>query len=39
MFANLQESYADNVKSKVDTGEPDREAWKKLCTSFLKRKL
>lgn len=35
----ILESYADKVKSKVDTGEPDREAWKKLCTSFLKRKL
>lgn len=38
-FANVQESYADKLKSKVDTCEPDREAWKKLCTSFLKRKL
>lgn len=35
----IVESYADKVKSKVDTGEPDREAWTKLCTSFLKKKL
>lgn len=27
-----------NATSKVDTGEPDREAWKQ-CTSFLKRKM
>lgn len=38
-FANVQESYADKVKLRVDSCEPDREAWKKLCTSFLKRKL
>ncbi|KAK1402080.1 gamma-glutamyl peptidase 5-like [Heracleum sosnowskyi] len=35
----ILESYADKVKSRVDASEPDRDAWKKLCTSFLKRKL
>lgn len=35
----ILESYADKVKSRVAEGEPDRDAWKKLCTSFLKRKL
>ncbi|XP_062178150.1 gamma-glutamyl peptidase 5-like [Alnus glutinosa] len=32
----IMESYAEEVKAKVGALEPDREAWKKLCISFLK---
>ncbi|XP_059443301.1 gamma-glutamyl peptidase 5-like [Corylus avellana] len=32
----IMESYAKEVKGKVGACEPDREAWKKLCISFLK---
>ncbi|KAL2454782.1 Class I glutamine amidotransferase-like superfamily protein [Abeliophyllum distichum] len=35
----IEESLAEEVKSKLEAKEPDREAWKKLCTSFLKGKL
>ncbi|XP_074328099.1 gamma-glutamyl peptidase 5-like isoform X2 [Apium graveolens] len=35
----ILESYADKVKSGLAAAEPDRDAWKKLCTTFLKRKL
>lgn len=34
----ITESYADKARDRLDAGEPDREAWKKLCTSFLKGK-
>lgn len=33
---HFTESYADEVKAKLETHEPSAEAWKKLCTSFLK---
>ena len=32
----MQESYAEEMKAKIGACEPDREAWKKLCISFLK---
>lgn len=33
----MQESYAEEVKAKVvGAREPDTEAWKKVCMSFLK---
>ncbi|CDO97374.1 unnamed protein product [Coffea canephora] len=32
----IEESCADEAKSDLDAREPDREAWKKLCISFLK---
>lgn len=36
----ILECYADEVKARVvNASEPDREAWKKLCTSFLKGRL
>lgn len=35
----ITEAYANEVKVNVDEREPDREAWKKLCTSFLKGKV
>jgi len=35
-YIYMQESYAEEVKAKVGALEPDREAWKKLCISFLK---
>ncbi|CAA3001979.1 gamma-glutamyl peptidase 5-like [Olea europaea subsp. europaea] len=35
----IEESLAEEAKSKLETSEPDSEAWKKLCTSFLKGKL
>ncbi|KAE8668255.1 Cox19-like CHCH family protein [Hibiscus syriacus] len=35
----IQESYADILKEKLVKVEPDKEAWKKLCTSFLKGRL
>ncbi|CAI9765403.1 unnamed protein product [Fraxinus pennsylvanica] len=35
----IEESLAEEAKSKLETSEPDRKAWKKLCTTFLKGKL
>ncbi|GER55579.1 GMP synthase [glutamine-hydrolyzing] subunit A [Striga asiatica] len=35
----IEEETAEEAKSKMEGGEPDREAWKKLCTGFLKGKL
>ncbi|KAI5661315.1 hypothetical protein M9H77_20638 [Catharanthus roseus] len=35
----IEESFADEVKSDIEVHEPDTEAWKKLCTSFLKGRL
>ncbi|CAI9770025.1 unnamed protein product [Fraxinus pennsylvanica] len=35
----IKESVAEEAKSKLEAIEPDTEAWKKLCTSFLKGKL
>ncbi|KAK2983182.1 hypothetical protein RJ640_018527, partial [Escallonia rubra] len=35
----ITETYASEVKASVDAQEPDREAWKKLCTSFIKGRL
>lgn len=35
----ITESYAEEAKARVGAHEPDREAWKKLCTSFLKGRL
>ncbi|KAK8605921.1 hypothetical protein V6N13_102686 [Hibiscus sabdariffa] len=35
----IEESYADVLKAKLVKVEPDKEAWKKLCTSFLKGRL
>ncbi|CAK9165167.1 unnamed protein product [Ilex paraguariensis] len=32
----IMDSYADEVKARVESSEPDRGAWKKLCISFLK---
>ena len=32
----VQESYAKEMKEKLGTCEPDREALRKLCISFLK---
>ena len=39
MFLFAQEPYADELKANVDAREPDKEDWKKLCTSFLKGRL
>ncbi|GER42093.1 class I glutamine amidotransferase-likesuperfamily protein [Striga asiatica] len=38
-FHRDEESIAAEAKTKVEGSEPDREAWKKLCTAFLKGKL
>ncbi|PSS02781.1 Gamma-glutamyl peptidase [Actinidia chinensis var. chinensis] len=35
----ITKQYADEVKANVDARNPDKEAWKKLCTSFLKGRL
>lgn len=35
----MQESFAQEAKMEVEVQEPDREAWKKLCISFLKGRL
>ncbi|XVE93600.1 hypothetical protein REPUB_Repub01dG0208400 [Reevesia pubescens] len=35
----IEDSYADELKSKLGKVEPDKDAWKKLCTSFLKGRL
>ncbi|KAK3016258.1 hypothetical protein RJ639_006089 [Escallonia herrerae] len=35
----ITETYANEVKASVDAQEPDREAWKKLCTCFIKGRL
>ncbi|KAK4476935.1 hypothetical protein RD792_016104 [Penstemon davidsonii] len=35
----IGESVANEAKSKLGATEPDKEAWKKLCTSFLKGRL
>ncbi|XP_051134099.1 gamma-glutamyl peptidase 5-like [Andrographis paniculata] len=35
----IEESLAKDAKHKVEASEPDREAWTKLCTSFLKGRL
>ncbi|CAA0806729.1 Class I glutamine amidotransferase-like superfamily protein [Striga hermonthica] len=35
----IEESIAAEAKTKAAGSEPDREAWKKLCTAFLKGKL
>ncbi|KAA8545670.1 hypothetical protein F0562_020879 [Nyssa sinensis] len=35
----IMDSYADEVKANVEASEPEREAWKKLCISFLKGRL
>ena len=38
-FGFGQESYAAEVKGRVGAVEADNEAWKKLCTSFLKGRM
>lgn len=35
----IEESLAEEAKSKLEASEPDREAWGRLCTSFLKGRL
>ncbi|XP_057465230.1 gamma-glutamyl peptidase 5-like [Actinidia eriantha] len=35
----ITKQYADEVKANADARNPDKEAWKKLCTSFLKGRL
>ncbi|KAJ9159215.1 hypothetical protein P3X46_024736 [Hevea brasiliensis] len=35
----IVESFADEIKANLDGQEPDKEAWKKLCTNFLKGRL
>ncbi|KAG8368586.1 hypothetical protein BUALT_Bualt15G0060900 [Buddleja alternifolia] len=35
----IEESLAEIAKSKLEASEPDKDAWKKLCTSFLKGRL
>ncbi|XP_073123005.1 gamma-glutamyl peptidase 5-like [Henckelia pumila] len=35
----IEESLGEEAKSRLEAGEPDREAWKKLCVSFLKGRL
>ncbi|KAL7082544.1 hypothetical protein ACP275_14G105200 [Erythranthe tilingii] len=35
----IEDSHGEEVKSKLENVEPDTEAWKKLCTSFLKGRL
>ncbi|CAI9764470.1 unnamed protein product [Fraxinus pennsylvanica] len=35
----IQESFAEEAKSKLEANEPDKEAWKKLCIGFLKGRL
>jgi len=36
IYMYVQESYAKEMKEKLGTCEPDREALRKLCISFLK---
>nr|XP_043628798.1 gamma-glutamyl peptidase 5-like [Erigeron canadensis] len=35
----IEEGYAVKARASLDENEPDREVWRKLCTSFLKGKL
>ncbi|XP_065872472.1 gamma-glutamyl peptidase 5-like [Euphorbia lathyris] len=35
----ILDSFADEIKANLDEQEPDREAWKMLCTNFLKGRL
>ncbi|KAB2091475.1 Putative glutamine amidotransferase-like protein C13C5.04 [Gossypium arboreum] len=35
----IEDSYADELKANLGKVEPDKNAWKKLCTSFLKGRL
>ncbi|KAB2035852.1 hypothetical protein ERO13_D04G157800v2 [Gossypium hirsutum] len=35
----IADSYADDLKANMGKVEPDKDAWKKLCTSFLKGRL
>lgn len=35
----IKMDYAEKVKERIENGEQDREAWRKLCTSFLKGSL
>ncbi|KAL4348554.1 hypothetical protein GQ457_17G003860 [Hibiscus cannabinus] len=35
----IMDSYADELKANMGKVEPDKDAWKKLCTSFLKGRL
>ncbi|XWS39795.1 hypothetical protein CRYUN_Cryun18bG0085100 [Craigia yunnanensis] len=35
----IVDSYADELKANLGKVEPDKDAWKKLCTSFLKDRL
>ncbi|TYJ40553.1 hypothetical protein E1A91_A04G148400v1 [Gossypium mustelinum] len=35
----IVDSYADDLKANMGKMEPDKDAWKKLCTSFLKGRL
>ncbi|KAI3445805.1 hypothetical protein Pfo_002470 [Paulownia fortunei] len=35
----IEESLAEEAKAKLEASEPDKEVWKKLCTSFLKGRL
>ncbi|XP_012480065.1 gamma-glutamyl peptidase 5 [Gossypium raimondii] len=35
----IEDSYADELKANLGKVEPDKDAWKKLCTSFLKGRL
>jgi len=35
----LQTCHAEAAKASLDAGEPDREAWMRLCRAFLKGKL
>ncbi|EEF29614.1 gamma-glutamyl peptidase 5 [Ricinus communis] len=35
----IMDSFADEIKENLDEQEPDREAWRKMCTNFLKSRL
>ncbi|KAL8541760.1 hypothetical protein ACS0TY_002860 [Phlomoides rotata] len=35
----IEESLAEAARTKLEANEPDRDAWKKLCTSFLKGRM
>ncbi|KAK8558738.1 hypothetical protein V6N13_098376 [Hibiscus sabdariffa] len=35
----IEESHGEELKGKLETVQPDKDAWKKLCTSFLKGRL
>lgn len=39
MWKQMQDWYGDELKAKLEEVEPDKDAWKDLCTSFLKDRL